>query len=135
MKELEKAGYEPCKDYNKISLRKDSHVIIIEKPVIYKHKEDNTYFFVGSIKTEDAITESANLFKKFAPENPNEKKENKVEKIEEVPEEEEIDETDVNEDEIKQIMDQTHVERKEAIKALKDNKGDVVEAIMSLTGI
>jgi len=42
VKELYKAGYELCKGFNKVSLRKDKHVITIENPVIYKHKVDNT---------------------------------------------------------------------------------------------
>eukprot|EP00801_Mesodinium_rubrum_P009359 Mrub_09392.p2 GENE.Mrub_09392~~Mrub_09392.p2 ORF type:complete len:157 (-),score=53.96 Mrub_09392:100-570(-) len=139
VKELEKAGYELCKDFTKVSLRKDRHVITIEKPVIYKHKETNTYFFVGNIKTDDYLTESANLFKKFAPDAKDEAGKDDKKKLEDVKEEdeeeEETEDANIKEDDVNQIMSQAGVDRKQAVKALKENNYDVVETIVNLTGI
>jgi nascent polypeptide-associated complex subunit alpha len=47
--------------------------------------------------------------------------------------EEEVDAGDLGEKEIKLVMSQANVSRAKAIKALKNNKGDIVNTIMELT--
>ncbi len=54
-------------------------------------------------------------------------------KKEEVEEEEEVDATGVDEKDIELVVDQANVSRNKAIKALKEQDGDIVNAIMSLT--
>ena len=47
--------------------------------------------------------------------------------------EKEEDATGLNEKEIEMVMSQANATRNQAIKALKDNNGDLVNAIMDLT--
>lgn len=47
--------------------------------------------------------------------------------------EEEVDDADVEEKDIDLVMTQANVTRAKAIKALKNNKNDIVNAIMELT--
>ena len=57
----------------------------------------------------------------------------KLEKTEEVVEEEDVDETDVDARDIELVMQQAGVTRSKAVTALKNNDGDIVNAIMDLT--
>jgi nascent polypeptide-associated complex subunit alpha len=60
-----------------------------------------------------------------------------AEKADDVPELEEVDEevdaTGVEEKDIEMVMSQTSASRSKAIKALKDNENDIVNAIMQLS--
>ena len=47
--------------------------------------------------------------------------------------EEEVDDADVEEKDIDLVVSQANVSRAKAIKALKNNKNDIVNAIMELT--
>lgn len=47
--------------------------------------------------------------------------------------EEEVDDADVEEKDIDLVMTQANVTRAKAVKALKNNKNDIVNAIMELT--
>lgn len=50
-----------------------------------------------------------------------------------VVEERSIDTTpDINEEDVKTVMEQTNVSKEEAIKALKETKGDLAQAILNL---
>ena len=78
------------------------------------------------------------MFKKFAPDAKDEAGKDdkgKLEDVKEEDEDEDVEDANIKEDDVQQIMSQAGVERKQAVKALKENNYDVVETIVNLTGI
>merc|ERR1712160_47278 len=101
-------------------------------------KSKNILFIIsGEAKIEDlsaqAQTAAAEQFK--APEVPKPELANKAEKptIEEIDDGGEVDESGVEPKDVELVMSQAGVSRSKAVKALKTNDGDIVNAIMELT--
>ena len=96
-----------------------------------------TFIIFGEAKIEDlsaqAQTAAAEQFK--APEVPKPELANKAEKptIEEIDDGGEVDESGVEPKDVELVMSQAGVSRSKAVKALKTNDGDIVNAIMELT--
>merc|ERR1711957_1028089 len=96
-----------------------------------------TFILFGEAKIEDlsaqAQTAAAEQFK--APEVPKPELANKAEKptIEEIDDGGEVDESGVEPKDVELVMSQAGVSRSKAVKALKTNDGDIVNAIMELT--
>ena len=96
-----------------------------------------TFIIFGEAKIEDlsaqAQTAAAEQFK--APEVPKPELANKAEKptIEEIDDGAEVDESGVEPKDVELVMSQAGVSRSKAVKALKTNDGDIVNAIMELT--
>ena len=97
----------------------------------------DTYIIFGEAKIEDlsaqAQTAAAEQFK--APEVPKPELANKADKptIEEIDDGGEVDESGVEPKDVELVMSQAGVSRSKAVKALKTNDGDIVNAIMELT--
>lgn len=96
-----------------------------------------TFIIFGEAKIEDlsaqAQTAAAEQFK--APEVPKPELANKAEKptIEEIDDGDDVDESGVEPKDVELVMSQAGVSRSKAVKALKTNDGDIVNAIMELT--
>ena len=96
-----------------------------------------TFIIFGEAKIEDlsaqAQTAAAEQFK--APEVPKPELANKADKptIEEIDDGGEVDESGVEPKDVELVMSQAGVSRSKAVKALKTNDGDIVNAIMELT--
>ena len=96
-----------------------------------------TFIIFGEAKIEDlsaqAQTAAAEQFK--APEAPKPELSNKADKptIEEIDDGGVVDETGVEPKDVELVMSQAGVSRSKAVKALKTNDGDIVNAIMELT--
>ena len=112
----------------------------VDQPTIYKAKNSDCYIVFGVVKVDNGETNAFlnNAVDKFkAPAEPAEepaeekKKEEEEEKKAEEPAEE-VDETGVNPDDITFVMDQTGCTRAEAVKALRDNGNDMINAVMAL---
>ena len=95
-----------------------------------------TFIIFGEAKIEDlsaqAQTAAAEQFK--APEVPKPELANKAEKpmIEELDDGDDVDESGVEPKDVELVMSQAGVSRSKAVKALKTNDGDIVNAIMEL---
>lgn len=142
-KAMQKLGMKPVPGIIRVTVKKSKNILfVITKPDVFKSPASDTYIIFGEAKIEDlsaqAQSAAAEQFK--APditkplgggivEAADAKKE--TAKIEEI--EEEVDETGVEPKDIDLVVQQAGVSRAKAVKALKDNEGDIVNAIMDLT--
>lgn len=150
---LLKLGLKPLKDISRVTFRKKNNTILaIEKPEVYK-TQGGSYIIFGEAKVEDLTKryEEAMAAQEAAAEvnsAVNNLEENnlassiqedlKKASLEDKPadaegDDEEVDVTGLEESDIAVIMEQTNCSRNKAAKALKEHKGDIVNAIMSLS--
>lgn len=150
---LLKLGLKPLKDISRVTFRKKNNTILaIETPEVYKTL-GGSYIIFGEAKVEDlnkryqeamAAQQAAREVNDAvnAPEGEDLaasiqndlKKASLEDKTEEADgDEEEQDANGLEESDITVIMEQTNTSRNKAIKALKENNGDIVNAIMSLS--
>jgi nascent polypeptide-associated complex subunit alpha len=143
-KAIAKLGLKQFTGVNRITMRKSKNILfIISKPDVYKSPASDTYIVFGEAKVEDlsqqAQMAAADKFKlnqaasqsagdaaagpaasasKTAPATIAEE------------EEEEVDATGVEEKDIEIVVTQANCSRTKAIKALKNNNNDIINAIM-----
>jgi len=116
-------------------------LFVISKPDVFKSPASDTYVIFGTSDIEDlsnaALSKKAQQVLETETPNPQEKTtiEKEHVKVEEVFEEEKIDETGLEQKDIELVMTQASVSRPRAVKALKSQKGDIVNAIMELTNM
>lgn len=135
---MSKLGLKPVTGVTRVTIRKSKNILfVINNPDVYKNPHSDTYIIFGEAKIEDlsqqAQVAAAEKFK--APEaTPTDiaSSTNVVAPIAEE-DEEEVDETGVDEKDIELVVSQANVPRAKAIRALKSNNNDIVNAIMSLT--
>merc|ERR1712192_240268 len=113
-------------------------LFVINKPDVYKNPASDTYIVFGEAKIEDlsqqAQMEAANRLK--AAEMPSSTAETAsvpAAIAEEEEEGEEVDASGVEEKDVELVMSQANVSKAKAVKALKNNANDIVNAIMELT--
>jgi len=149
-KVMSKLGLKQVTGVNRVAIRKSKNILfVINKPDVYKSPASDTYIVFGEAKIEDlsqkAQMAAAEKFK--APEagsvglsgagmeaaaagiNPP----TNAPIAEESEDEQEIDETGVESKDIELVMSQANVSRGKAVRALKNNNNDIVNAIMELT--
>lgn len=122
--------------------RDEKAYFFVDQPTVYKAKNSDCYIVFGVVKvdngeTNNFLNSAVDKFK--APEEPAEEKEAEEKKAEEPAEEkkaeepeEEVDATGVNPNDITFVMEQTGCTRAEAVKALRDNDNDMINAVMAL---
>lgn len=135
-----KMGLKQIQGVNRVTIRKSKNILfVINNPDVYKNPHSDTYIIFGEAKIEDlsqqAQVAAAEKFK--APESATGALDNigattSVAPIAEE-DEEEVDETGVDEKDIELVITQANTTRAKAIKALKNNSNDIVNAIMELT--
>jgi len=137
-KAMSKLGLKPVTGVSRVTIRKSKNILfIISRPDVYQSPGSDTYIVFGEAKIEDlsqqAQVQAAERFK--APERPAgitpELKKPVVE--EESEEEEDEDASGVEAKDIELVMQQANCSKSKAIKALKKNDNDIVNAIMDLT--
>jgi nascent polypeptide-associated complex subunit alpha len=136
-KAMQKLGMRPVPGVLRVTVKKSKNVLfVINKPDVFKSPTADTYVVFVEAKSEDLSSASqAAAAKQFrqpqtqevaaaaaAPAAP---------PAEEV--EEEVDETGIEPKDIELVMSQAGCSRGKAVKALKENDGDLVNSIMSLT--
>lgn len=137
---MSKLGLKPVVGVTRVTIRKSKNILfVINNPDVYKNPHSDTYIIFGEAKIEDlsqqAQVAAAEKFK--APESvptgtTDSSSANVVAPIAEE-DEEEVDETGVDEKDIDLVVSQANVPRAKAIRALKNNNNDIVNAIMELT--
>lgn len=138
-KAMQKLGMKPVPGVMRVTVKKSKNILfVISKPDVFKSPASDTYIIFGEAKIEDlsaqAQTAAAEQFK--APEvaeNPGLTKAADKGAIEELDESGDIDESGVEPKDVDLVMSQAGVSRAKAVKALKKNDGDIVNAIMELT--
>uniref|UniRef100_A0A182WI71 NAC-A/B domain-containing protein n=1 Tax=Anopheles minimus TaxID=112268 RepID=A0A182WI71_9DIPT len=137
---MSKLGLKPVQGVNRVTIRKSKNILfVINNPDVYKNPHSDTYIIFGEAKIED-LTQQAQVAaaEKFkAPETTPAAGEassstNVVTPIAEE-DEEEVDDTGIDDKDIDLVMSQANVKRAKAIRALKNNENDIVNAIMELT--
>merc|ERR1712037_734319 len=99
------------------------------KPDVYKNPASDTYIVFG-----EAQIEAANRFKAAEmPSSTAEAASVPAAIAEEEEEGEEVDASGVEEKDVELVMSQANVSKAKAVKALKNNANDIVNAIMELT--
>ena len=127
----------------RVTIRKSKNILfVISKPDVYKNPASDTYIVFGEAKIEDlsqnAQMEAASKFTAAAdPPQPTEMGGGQgtvTSPPAAIPEDdeddEEVDESGVEAKDIELVMSQANVSRSKAVKALKNNTNDIVNAIM-----
>lgn len=136
---MSKLGLKPVTGVTRVTIRKSKNILfVINNPDVYKNPHSDTYIIFGEAKIEDlsqqAQVAAAEKFKapETTPAATDSSSANVVAPIAEE-DEEEVDETGVDEKDIDLVVSQANVPRAKAIRALKNNNNDIVNAIMELT--
>ncbi|KAK2844517.1 hypothetical protein Q5P01_011176 [Channa striata] len=139
-KAMSKLGLKPVHGVTRITIRKSKSILfVISRPDVFKSPASDIYIVFGEAKIEDlsqqAHKAAAEKFKvpvtssPLAPPVPP----SLTIKEQSEEEEEEVDEGGLEQRDIELVMAQANVSRAKAVRALKHNKNDIVNAIMELT--
>mmetsp|Transcript_67105 Transcript_67105/g.194257 ORF Transcript_67105/g.194257 Transcript_67105/m.194257 type:complete len:136 (-) Transcript_67105:71-478(-) len=125
----------------RVTVKKSKNILfVISNPDVHKAPNSDTYIVFGEAKFEDLSAQAqANMAQQFtqaassdsAGDNKDDG-ESKA-KVEEIDDSDEVDETGVEPKDIDLVMSQVQCSRAKAVKALKANNNDIVEAIMTLS--
>merc|ERR1711956_123130 len=139
---MSKLGLKQVAGVSRVTIRKSKNILfVIAKPDVYKNPASDTYIVFGEAKIEDlsqqAQMEAAQKFKAAEGPQPTEMGAGGTTGPAAIPEEDEddgeVDEAGVEDKDIDLVMSQANVSRSKAVKALKNNANDIVNAIMELT--
>ena len=138
---MSKLGLKQVAGVSRVTIRKSKNILfVINKPDVYKNPASDTYIVFGEAKIEDltqqAQMEAAQKFKAAEVPQPTEMGATGTAGPAAIPEEEEdgeVDSSGVEDKDIELVMSQANVSRSKAVKALKNNANDIVNAIMELT--
>merc|ERR1712184_207051 len=140
---MSKLGLKQITGVSRVTIRKSKNILfVINKPDVYKNPASDTYIVFGEAKIEDlsqqAQMEAAQKFKAAEAPQPTEMGAGGTTGPAAIPEEDEDDgdapdEAGVEDKDIELVISQANVSRTKAVKALKNNANDIVNAIMELT--
>merc|ERR1712150_290746 len=138
-----KLGLKQVAGVTRVTIRKSKNILfVINKPDVYKNPASDTYIVFGEAKIEDlsqqAQIDAAKKFNAAEAPVPSEMGAQGTTGPAAIPEEDEddgdaLDEAGVEDKDIELVMSQANVSRTKAVKALKNNANDIVNAIMELT--
>merc|ERR1711881_41384 len=139
-KAMSKLGLKQVVGVSRVTIRKSKNILfVISRPDVYKSPASDTYIVFGEAKIED-LSQQAQVRAVDQSKNPEsalgggEAPAASQPTIEEESEDEgPVDETGVEAKDIELVMSQANVSRAKAVKALKNNQNDIVNAIMELT--
>uniref|UniRef100_A0A8C4N7R6 Nascent polypeptide associated complex subunit alpha n=2 Tax=Eptatretus burgeri TaxID=7764 RepID=A0A8C4N7R6_EPTBU len=139
-KAMSKLGLRQVPGVTRVTIRKSKNILfVITKPDVYKSPASDTYIVFGEAKIED-LSQQAQMAAAEKFKVPGEPGSTGLgERVqpqalpEESEEEEEVDESGVEAKDIELVMSQANVSRAKAVRALKNNSNDIVNAIMELT--
>jgi len=138
---MSKLGLKQIAGITRVAIRKSKSILfVITKPDVYKSPASDTYIVFGEAKIEDLTQQqqidAAQKFKAAEAPHPAEMAGSTTAPATAIAEEdddEEVDAEGVEDKDIDLVMSQANVSRTKAIKALKNNANDIVNAIMELT--
>merc|ERR1740115_397775 len=134
-KAMQKLGMKPVPGIVRVTVKKSKNILfVIKEPDVFKTNDSNpkgpqTFIVFGKAEIEDLSQQATNAaVEQFKPSAGGDAK--APEAVEEVDGE---DAGDLDENDIELVVKQAGVSRSKAIKALKSNDKDVVNAIMALS--
>jgi len=139
---MSKLGLKQVPGVNRVTIRKSKNILfVINKPDVFKNPASDTYIVFGEAKIEDmsqqAQMAAAEKFKEPtvnpAAESASHTTVPAAIQEDEDEDEEEVDEGGLEEKDIELVVSQANVSRTKAVRALKKNNNDIVNAIMDLT--
>eukprot|EP00268_Persea_americana_P028512 TRINITY_DN27686_c1_g1_i1.p1 TRINITY_DN27686_c1_g1~~TRINITY_DN27686_c1_g1_i1.p1 ORF type:complete len:229 (+),score=72.04 TRINITY_DN27686_c1_g1_i1:45-689(+) len=137
-KAMLKLGMKPVTGVSRITIKRTKNILfVISKPDVFKSPNSETYIIFGEAKIEDLSSqlqaEAAQQFR--MPDISSMMAKPDASAAAQADEEEEdVDETGVEPRDIDLVMTQAGVSKGKAVNALKAHSGDIVGAIMELTG-
>jgi nascent polypeptide-associated complex subunit alpha len=139
-KAMQKLGMRPVPGVLRVTVKKSKNVLfVINQPDVFKSPTTDTYVVFGEAKSEDSSAASqqaaAKQFQQQAASMPSQPAAAGMPDLQEVEEGavETVDETGLESKDIELVMSQAGCSRAGAVAALKENDGDLVNSIMSLT--
>lgn len=144
-KSIAKLGLKPVPGVTRVAIRKTKQMLfVINKPEVFKNPSSDTYVVFGEAKVEDqsqaAQFNAAKQVEKAKADAAAKQQQLAAAKQETIQEEEEEEEDDgevdadgLEEKDIDLVIQQANCTKAKAVKALKTNNGDIVNAIMELT--
>lgn len=141
-KAMSKLGLKQITGVSRVTMRKSKSILfVINNPDVFKSPASDTYIVFGEAKVEDLAQQAqmaaADKFKKSQAAAAGDAAAAAAKKpatiAEEEEDDEEVDATGVEEKDIDIVVSQSNCSRKRAIKALKNNNNDIINAIMELT--
>merc|ERR1719215_943764 len=117
-------------------MKKSKNILfVVSKPDVHKAPNSDTYIIFGEAKIEDLSAQAqASAAQQFTSPTPDASAAAvAAPKVEEVEDEGEVDEDGIEPKDIELVMSQVQCSRAKAVKALKANNNDIVEAIMVLS--
>uniref|UniRef100_A0A4W4GW82 NAC-A/B domain-containing protein n=2 Tax=Electrophorus electricus TaxID=8005 RepID=A0A4W4GW82_ELEEL len=139
-KAMSKLGLKQIHGVTRITIRKSKNILfVITRPDVFKSPASDIYIVFGEAKIEDLSQQvhkaAAEKFK--VPLDPSPLTPDIMPSLtikeESEEEEEEVDESGLEQRDIELVMAQANVARAKAVRALRHNKNDIVNAIMELT--
>jgi len=135
---MSKLGLKQITGVSRVTIRKSKNILfVITKPDVYKNPSSDTYIVFGEAKIEDlsqqAQMDAANKFKAAEVPQVPDAGLSAAQALEDDGDDEEVEADGVEEKDIELVMSQANVSRGKAVKALKNNTNDIVNAIMELT--
>mmetsp|Transcript_104945 Transcript_104945/g.254710 ORF Transcript_104945/g.254710 Transcript_104945/m.254710 type:complete len:196 (+) Transcript_104945:36-623(+) len=140
-KAVQKLGMKGVKGIVRVTVKKSKNILfVISKPDVYKSPNSDTYIIFGEAKIEDLSAQAqANAAQQFTQQGAGPADvaaalaESEGPKVEEAEEEGEVDESGIEPKDIELVMSQVQCTKANAVKALRKNNNDIVEAIMQLS--
>ncbi|XP_064804214.1 nascent polypeptide-associated complex subunit alpha, muscle-specific form-like isoform X2 [Oncorhynchus masou masou] len=137
-KAMGKLGLRPVHGVTRITIRKSKSILfVISRPDVFKSPASDIYIVFGEAKIEDLSQQvhkaAAEKFKVPVEASPLAPPAPPSLTIKEESEEEEVDEGGLEQRDIELVMAQANVSRSKAVRALRHNTNDIVNAIMELT--
>ncbi|CAM9376706.1 unnamed protein product [Scytosiphon promiscuus] len=137
-KAVQKLGMKAVPSIMRVTVKKSKNILfVISKPDVHKSPSSNTYVIFGEAKIEDLSAQAqAQAAERFSAPEAAAASASSIPAVTtgaDIDTDELVDEEGVEPKDIELIMSQASCSRGAAVKALKKNEGDIVNAIMELT--
>lgn len=134
-KAVSKLGMKPLPGITRVTVKKAPKVLfVIERPEVFKSPSSDTYIIFGEAKIEDLSAQAqASAAEGLTSSLPDSAAGAPAAVEAEEDEDDEVDDSGVEPKDIELVINQANVSRAKAVRALKANNNDIVEAIMALS--
>jgi nascent polypeptide-associated complex subunit alpha len=137
-KAVSKLGMKPVAGITRVTMKKAPQVLfVIERPEVFKGANSATFIVFGEARIEDlsaqAQASAAERVTSSLQDSAREAPHGIQVAAQDEDEDEEVDESGMEPKDIELVVTQANVSRAQAIRALKANNNDIVEAIMALS--